>query len=80
MTTSKGPYRFGAILGMRLLGSRRLVPSSQTLAPMVKGVKQGLSVIQESCALRCTSWAAFLASWINKSCCSNDGMLVFLVG
>ena len=78
--TSKGPYCFGAILGVRLLGSRRFVPSSQTLFPTVKGVKQGLSVIQESCALCCASWVAFLASWINESRCSNDGMLVFLVG
>ena len=65
---------------MRLLGSRRFVPSNQTLVPTEKGVKRGLSVIQESCAFRCASWAALLASWMDESRCSNEGMLVFLVG
>ena len=78
--TLKGPYHFGAILGVRLLGSRRFIPSNQTLVLMVKGVKRGLLVIQESCTFHCASWAALLASWIIKSHCSNDGTLVFLVG
>ena len=50
MATLKGPYHFGASLGVRLLGSRKLVPSSHTLAPTSNGVNLGLSVTQESCA------------------------------
>jgi len=63
-----------------LLGSRRLVPSSQTLEPTVNGTYRGFSFIQDSCALRWASWAAFLASSMDESCCSREGMVVFLVG
>ena len=45
-----------------------------------KGCETGLLVIQESCTLHCASWAVLLASWINESCCSKEGTLVFLVG
>ena len=80
MATSKGPYRFGASLGVRLLGSRKLVPSSHTLVPTSNGVNLGLSVTQESCAFLWASWAALLASEMCDSCCSSVGTLVFLVG
>jgi len=37
-------------------------------------------VIQDSCTLRCASWAAFLASLIAKRHSCMEGMSVFLVG
>ena len=43
-------------------------------------VNRGRSLIQDSCALRWASWAAFLASLIDKSRVSREGMVVFLVG
>jgi len=79
-TTSKGPYLLGDNLGVMLLGSRRFVPSNQTLDLMGNGEWRGRSLIQDSCALHCASWVAFLASSIAKSRCSRDGMSVFLVG
>jgi len=79
-TTSKGPYLLGDNLGVILLGSRRFVPSNQTLDLTGNGEWCGRSLIQDSCALRCASWAAFLASSIAESRCSRDGMSVFLVG
>jgi len=79
-TTSKGPYLLGNNLGVMLLGSRRFVPSNQTLDLIGNGKWCGHSLIQDSCALCCASWAAFLASSIDESCCSMDGMSVFLVG
>jgi len=79
-TTSKGPYLLGDNLGVILLGSCRFVPSNQTLDLMGNGEWCGRSLIQDSCALCCASWAAFLASSIAESCCSRDGMSVFLVG
>jgi len=63
-----------------LLGSRRLVPSSQTFEPAANGTYHGFSFIQDSCALRWASWAAFLASSMDESRCSRDGIVVFLVG
>jgi hypothetical protein len=39
-----------------------------------------LSFIQVSCALRCTSWAACLASLMLESRWFNVGMSVVLVG
>ena len=53
--------------------------SSQTFDPTENGLCQGLSLIQDSCALRWASWAAFLASLIRESRCSREGMVVFLV-
>jgi len=79
-TTSKGPYLLGNNLGVILLGSRRFVPSNQTLDLTGNGKCRGRSLIQDSCALRCASWAAFLASSTAKSRCLRDGMSVFLVG
>jgi len=79
-TTSKGPYLLGDSLGVMLLGSRRFVPSNQTLDLMGNGEWRGRSLIQDSCALRCASWAAFLASSMDESRCSRDGMSIFLVG
>jgi len=79
-TTSKGLYLLGDSLGVMLLGSCRFVPSNQTLDLMGNGEWHGRSLIQDSCALCCASWAAFLASLMDKSCCSRDGMSVFLVG
>jgi len=79
-TTLKGLYLLGDNLGVMLLGSRRFVPSNQTLDLMGNGKCHGRSLIQDSCALRCASWAAFLASSIAESRCSRDGMSVFLVG
>jgi len=61
-TTLKGLYLLGESLGVVLLGSRRLVPSSQTFEPSVNGTYHGFSFIQDSCALCWASWAAFLAS------------------
>ena len=80
MATSKGLYCFGVSFGIRLLRSWRFVPSSQTFNLTENGVKQGLSVIQESCALCCISWVALLASDMRESCCSNEGTFVFQVG
>jgi len=79
-TTSKGLYLLGDNLGVMLLGSRRFVPSNQTLDLMGNGECHGCSLIQDSCALHCASWVAFLASSIAESRCSRDGMSVFLVG
>jgi len=79
-TTSKGPYLLGDNLGVILLGSRRFVPSNQTLDLMGNGEWHGHSLIQDSCTLHCASWAAFLASSTAESRCSRDGMSVFLVG
>ena len=63
-----------------MLGSLKLVPSNQTFDPTGKGKCRGLSFIQDSCTLRWASWAAFLASLIDKSHCSREGIVVFLVG
>jgi len=79
-TTSKGPYLLGDNLGVILLGSRRFVPSNQTFDLMGNGECRGHSLIQDSCTLCCASWAAFLASSMDKSCCLRDGISVFLVG
>jgi len=79
-TTLKGPYLLGDNLGVMLLGSHRFVPSNQTLDLMGNGECHGHSLIQDSCALHCASWAAFLASLIDESHCLRDGMSVFLVG
>jgi len=79
-TTSKGPYLLGDNLGVVLLGSCRFVPSNQTLDLIGNGEWRGRSLIQDSCALRCASWVAFLASSMDESRCSRDGMSVFLVG
>jgi len=76
----KGPYLLGDNLGVMLLGSCRFVPSNQTLDLMGNGECCGRSLIHDSCALRCASWVAFLASSIAESRCSRDGMSVFLVG
>ena len=70
----------GDSLGVMLLGSCRFVPSNQTLDLTGNGEWCGRSLIQDSCALRCASWAAFLASSIAESRCSRDGISVFLVG
>jgi len=79
-TTLKGPYLLGDSLGVMLLGSRKFVPSSQTLDFTGNGEWCGHSLIQDSCTLRCASWAAFLASSIAESHCSRDGISVLLVG
>ena len=79
-TTLKGLYLLGESLGVMLAGSLRLVPSSQTLDPTGNGECQGCSLIQDSCALRWASWAAFLASLMDKSRSSSEGIDVFLVG
>jgi len=79
-TTLKGLYLLGDNLGVMLLGSHRFVPSNQTLDLTGNGECCGRSLIQDSCALRCASWAAFLASSIDESRCLRDGMSVFLVG
>jgi len=63
-----------------LLGNFRFVPSSQTFDPVENGVNRGRSLIQDSCALHWASWAAFLASSIDESRSSREGMVVFLVG
>ena len=65
---------------MMLLGNFRFVPSSQTFNPMGNGVNCGCSLIQDSCTLCWASWATFLASLMDKSCSSGEGMVVFLVG
>jgi len=59
--TLKGLYRLGDSFCVRFAGNFRLVPSNQTLLFKTKGL-YGLSLIQFSCTLRCTSWAASLAS------------------
>ena len=78
--TSKGPYHLGDSFGVTLAGSLRLVPSSQTLDPMANGICQGRSLIQDSCALYCASWAAFLASSMVMSHSFIEGISVVLVG
>ena len=78
-TTLKGPYLLGESLGVVLLGNFRFVPSSQTFDPMGNGVNCRCSLIQDSCALRWASWAAFLASSIDESRSSRKGIVVFLV-
>ena len=65
---------------MVLLGSYRLVPSSQTFGPTENGLCQGFSLIQDSCTLCWASWVAFLASSMRESCHLSEGMVVFLVG
>ena len=79
-TTLKGLDLLGDNLGVMLLGSCRFVPSSQTLDLTGNGEWCGHSLIQDSCALHCASWAAFLASLMDESHCLRDGMSVFLVG
>ena len=76
-TTSKGPYLLGDNLGVMLLGSHRFVPSNQTLDLIGNGEWCGRSLIQDSCTLYCASWAAFLASSMDESHCSRDGILSF---
>ena len=80
VATSKGLYRLGDSFGVTLAGSLRLVPSNQTLLPMANGICQGRSLIQDSCALHCTSWVAFLASLMVMSCSFIEGISVVLVG
>jgi len=79
-TTLKGLYLLGEGLGVVLLGSCKLVPSSQTFEPTINGMYHGFSFIQDSCALCWASWAAFLASLMAESHCLRDGLVVFLVG
>jgi len=79
-TTLKGPYRLGDNLLVRFAGSFRLVPSSHTCSPMLNGLKRGLSLIQDSCTLHYTSWAACLVSLILSSLWFSVGMSVVLVG
>jgi hypothetical protein len=79
-TTLKGPYRLSDNLLVRFTGNFRFVPSSQTFSPMLNGLNRGLSLIQVSCALRCASWVACLASWMLESHWFNVGMFVVLVG
>jgi len=79
-TTSKGLYLLGDNLGVMLLGRRRFVPSNQTLDLTGNGEWCGCSLIQDSCTFHCASWVAFLASLMDKSRCSRDGISVFLVG
>ena len=79
-TTLKGPYLLGESLGVVLLGSHKLVPSSQTFEPTVNGMYHGFSFIQDSCTLHWASWVAFLVSSMAESHCSREGMVVFLVG
>jgi len=78
--TSKGLYCLGDSFGVTLAGSLRLVPSNQTLVPIANGICQGRSLIQDSCALRCASWVAFLASSMVMSCSFIEGISVVLVG
>jgi len=78
--TSKGLYCLGDSFGVMLAGSLRLVPSSQTLDLMANGVCQGHSLIQDSCTLHCTSWAAFLASLMVMSHSFIQGMSMVFVG
>ena len=67
-TTLKGLYLLGDNLGVILLGNCRFVPSNQTFDLMGNGEWCGRSLIQDSCALHCASWVAFLASSMRKSC------------
>jgi len=78
--TLKGLCHLGDSFGVTLAGSLRLVPSNQTLDPLANGICQGCSLIQDSCALRCASWAAFLASSIFMSRSFMEGISVVLVG
>jgi hypothetical protein len=50
------------------------------LSPILNGLKRGLSLIQVSCALCCTSWVACLASLMLESHWFSVGMSVVLVG
>ena len=79
-TTSKGPYLLGDSFGVTVLGGFRFVPSNQTFVPTSNGLKQGRSLIQDSCALRCASWAASLASFMLFRRSSTVGMSVLLLG
>ena len=79
-TTSKGPYLLGDSFGVTVLGSFRFVPSSQTFVPTLNGLKRGQSLMQDSCALRCASWAASLASLMLFRWSSTIGMSVLLLG
>jgi len=79
-TTSKGPYLLGDNFGVTVLGNFRFVPSSQTFVPTLNGLKRGRSLIQDSCALRCASWAASLASLMLFRWSSTVGMSVLLLG
>jgi hypothetical protein len=79
-TTPKGPYRLGDNLLMRFAGSFKLVPSSHTHSSMLNGLKRGLSLIQDSCTLRCASWAACLVSLMVSSLWFSVGMSVVQVG
>ena len=79
-TTLKGPYHIGDNLLVRFAGSFKFVPSSQTCSPMLNGLKRGLSLIQDSCTLRCTSWVACLASLMLLSHWSSVWISVCLVG
>ena len=79
-TTLKGPYRLGDNLFVRFAGSFRFVPSSHTFSPMLNGLNRGFSLTQDSCALRCASWAALLASSMLLSLWFSVGMSVVLVG
>ena len=74
MATTNGPYHLGNSFVVTLAGSLRLVPSSQTLDLMVNGECQGRSVIQDSCALHCASWVAFLVSLIAERHSCMEGM------
>jgi hypothetical protein len=78
--TINGLYCLGDNLLIRFTGNFRFMPSNQTWSPKANGLKRGQSLTQVSCALRCASWAAFLASVILLSRCSSVGMFVFLVG
>jgi len=78
--TLKGLYCLGDSFGVMLARSLRLVPSSQTLDPTANGVCQGCSLIQDSCALCCASWVAFLASSMVMSHSFIEGMSMVLVG
>ena len=78
--TLKGQYCLGDSLLVMFAGNFRFVASSQTCSPIVKGLKRRRSFIQDSCTLYCASWAAFLASSMLLSLCSNVGMSVRLVG
>jgi len=79
-TTLKGPYLLGESLGVVLLRSCRLVPSSQTFEPTVNRTYHSFSFIQDSCALHWASWVAFLVSLMDESCVSREGMVVFQIG
>src|SRR5947208_15431941 len=80
VTTLKGLYRLGDNLLVRFAGSFRFVPSSHTCSPMLNSLKRGLSLIEDSCALRCASWAACLASVMLLSRWFSAEMAVVLGG